>query len=242
MVYLIFSDVHSNLEALQAFFEVVEEMPHDKLVCLGDLVGYGADPNLVLELVREKTDILLAGNHDYAVCGKIKTTTFNSYAYHAALWTRKVLIYEKKKFLHSLPIYLENDGITWVHSSPFEPEKWHYLTSTKDAIKNFDVLKTNLAFMGHTHSPLVIEETEKDRARIIKGSSIKLSEDLRYLINVGSLGQPRDGDSKPCFVRFDSISRELSFHRFSYLLEETQKKILINELPPFLAQRLSQGL
>ncbi len=241
MVYLIFSDVHSNLEALQAFLKLAEEMPHDKLVCLGDIVGYGADPNPVLDLIREKVDVILAGNHDHAVCGKISASYFNPYAYHATLWTQKILSENNHEYLRSLPIYLEDDGIIWVHSSPFEPEQWHYLNSYEDALENFEALEEELCFMGHTHKPVVFEETSKNDVKLIKGSAIKLSSNSRYLINVGSLGQPRDGNPESCFTRFDSATRELSFHRLSYYLEETQRKILKNGLPPFFAERLSQG-
>ncbi len=241
MVYLIFSDVHSNLEALQAFFEIAEETPHDKLVCLGDIVGYGADPNPVLDLIREKVDIILAGNHDYAACDKISISSFNPYAYHATLWTQKALTKENHEFLRSLPIYLEDEGIIWVHSSPFEPEDWHYLNSHEDALENFEALEKELCFMGHTHKPVAFEEVSKGDIKPLKGPTIKLNSGSRYLINVGSLGQPRDRNPESCFTKFDSCARELSFHRFSYNLEETQRKILKNGLPPFLAQRLSQG-
>jgi len=241
MVYLIFSDVHSNLEALQAFFEIAEKTPHDRLVCLGDIVGYGADPNPVLDLIREKVDIILAGNHDHAVCGKISLSYFNPYAYNATLWTRKVLTEENHEFLRSLPIYLESEDIVWVHSSPFEPDQWHYLNSNEDAIDNFKVLEAELCFMGHTHKPLVFEEVSKDDVKLLKGPDIKLRDKAKHLINVGSLGQPRDGNPESCYTRFDSEARDLNFCRFSYSLEETQRKILKNGLPPFFAERLSQG-
>ncbi len=242
MIYLIFSDVHSNLEALQAFLEEAKKIPHDQLVCLGDLVGYGPDPNPVIDLIKEKVDIVLAGNHDYAVCGKIKTSNFNPYAYHATIWTRKVLSEENQAYLNSLPIFLESEGIAWAHSSPFEPNRWHYLTSKEDALENFEVLKVELCFMGHTHKPLVFKEVSKGEVELLENLDIKLSQNSRYLINVGSLGQPRDGNPEPCFIQFDSVTKELKFHRFSYLLKETQRKIHTNGLPSFLAERLSQGL
>lgn len=241
MVYLIFSDVHSNLEALQAFFEIAQKTSHDRLVCLGDIVGYGADPNPVLDLIREKVDIILVGNHDHAVCGKISASYFNPHAYNAIIWTKKVLNEENHEFLRSLPIYLESEGIIWAHSSPFEPEQWHYLNSYEDAKENFRVLKAEICFMGHTHKPLVFEEVSKDDIKLHKEPTIKLNPKNKYLINVGSLGQPRDGNPEPCYTRFDSVTGELNFFRFSYHLEETQHKILKNGLSSFFAERLSKG-
>jgi len=241
MIYLIFSDVHSNLEALQTFLEIAEEIEHDKLVCLGDLVGYGPDPNPVLDLIKKKVDIVLAGNHDYAVCRKIEVSCFNPYAYHATIWTRKVLTEENHSYLSTLPIYLESEGVFWVHSSPFEPSRWHYLNSIKDALENFGALRSKLCFMGHTHKPIVFQETSKDEVTLIKASTIEINQNYRYLINVGSLGQPRDGNPNPCFTQYNSVTNQLSFHRFSYFFQKTQRKILSNGLPSILAERLPKG-
>ena len=136
MKFIIFPDVHSNFESLQSFCHVTESILHDKKVCLGDIVGYNADPNPVVEWIRDKTDFALAGNHDYSVLNKTDVSYLNPSAYQASLLTRRNLTNSNKGFLNTLPINKEEDGIYWVHSSPFEPKKWHY-TSTKKVQKKF---------------------------------------------------------------------------------------------------------
>jgi diadenosine tetraphosphatase ApaH/serine/threonine PP2A family protein phosphatase len=243
MRYLIFSDLHSNLESLQSFSQIIETLDHDKKVFLGDLVGYGADPNACVDWVREEADIILGGNHDYAVVGKTELTYFNSEAYQACLWTRKELTQQNKDFLKGLPCEIVEDDIHWVHSSPFEPEQWHYVVSGKDGKINFDHFSTQLCFLGHSHRPVIIEQGP-DGAIADCGSPEKwdLRPDHRYIINVGSLGQPRDGNPKPAFVIYDSTKRTIEYRRYEYDFAVTQRKIIASGLPSFLAERLSVGM
>jgi diadenosine tetraphosphatase ApaH/serine/threonine PP2A family protein phosphatase len=243
MKYLIFSDLHSNLEALQAFSKIIETLDHDKKVFLGDLVGYGADPNACVEWVRDNSDIILSGNHDYAALGKTELTYFNPYAYEACLWTRKALTPENKDFLKNLPCEIVEDGIHWVHSSPFEPEEWHYVVSGADGKINFDHFSTPLCFLGHSHRPVIIEQGPDGIIQdCVSPTIMDLRPDCRYIINVGSLGQPRDGNPKPAFVIYDSTAGTLQYQRFDYDFAATQKKILDNGLPSFLADRLESGV
>lgn len=243
MRYLIFSDLHSNLESLTTFAQIIETLDHDKKVFLGDLVGYGADPNACVEWVRENADITLSGNHDYGVLGKTDLTYFNSYAYQACLWTRQKLTPENKDFLGSLPCEIVEDGIHWVHSSPYEPEQWHYVVSRVDGKINFDHFSTQLCFVGHSHRPVIIEKGPDGKVQdCVSPTTWELKPDCRYIVNVGSLGQPRDGNPKPAFVIYDSTAGTLEYQRYEYDFSATQRKILANGLPSFLADRLSKGV
>ncbi len=243
MRYLIFSDLHSNLESLNSFLQITRTLNHDKKVFLGDLVGYGADPNACVDWVREQADIILSGNHDYAVLGKTELTYFNPDAYQACLWTRKKLTQENKDFLQTLPCEIVEDGIHWVHSSPFEPEKWHYVVSSADGKINFDHFSTQLCFLGHSHRPVIIEQgADGAITDCTTPTAWKLKGDCRYIINVGSLGQPRDGNPKPAFVIFDSTVGTLEYRRYDYDFATTQRKILASGLPSFLADRLGVGM
>ena len=241
MKYIIFSDVHSNLEAVKGFSQAIEFIDHDKKVCLGDIVGYNADPNLVVEWIRDDINLVLAGNHDYAVLKKTDISRFNPAAYQACAWTRSVLKPINKEFLDTLPILKEEDGICWVHSSPFEPTEWHYVSTGQSAKTNFDYFKQTLCFLGHSHLPGIFEQNKNNRIYSLGTSKTELDPDSRYIINVGSLGQPRDGNSKPIFVVFDSLSNVVEFHRFSYDFPSTQQKIRTCGLPSYLADRLNDG-
>ncbi|MEE9259406.1 MAG: metallophosphoesterase family protein [Nitrospinaceae bacterium] len=241
MKYIIFSDVHSNLESLNAFSRIAETIDHDKKVCLGDSVGYGADPNPCVEWIRDHADLVLAGNHDYAALELTDTTYFNSYAFESCLWTQEELTEENKRFLASLPVEKEEDGVYWVHSSPFEPREWHYVRSLSDGEENFACFDQPLCFLGHSHLPLIIEKNPEGEICCYMAQKMELEDGYRYIINVGSLGQPRDGDPNPCFVIYDSEAKIVEFRRFSYDFSLTQQKILENDLPEPLALRLSYG-
>ncbi|MFQ5449164.1 MAG: metallophosphoesterase family protein [Nitrospinaceae bacterium] len=242
MRYIIFSDIHSNLESLQVFEQIVRTIRHDKKICLGDLVGYGADPNPCVEWIRENADFVIAGNHDYAVVGKTDLTYFNPYAYQACLWTRQELTRENKGFLASLPLEKEEDGVYWVHSSPREPHHWHYVITREDGEKNFDYFPTRCCFVGHSHRPLILEQGPEGEIDDYISPAWDLKNGCRYLFNVGSLGQPRDGNPDPSFVIFDSGADTIEFRRYRYDFTSTQQKIRDSGLPYPLADRLSYGL
>ena len=242
MKFIIFSDIHSNLESLQSFCRVTESVLHDKKVCLGDIVGYNADPNPVVEWVRDKTDFALAGNHDYSVLNKTDPNYLNPAAYQASLWTRRNLTNSNKDFLNTLPIEKEEDGIYWVHSSPFEPKKWHYVSTKKSAEKNFNYFDQAICFVGHSHLPGIFEKNKNNKVYSHDTTKEELDPESRYIINVGSLGQPRDGNPDPVFVFYDSVSHIVKFFRFSYDLFSTQQKIIACGLPYILADRLIKGL
>jgi len=241
MIYLIISDVHSNWESLQKFIELSESIAHDKKVCLGDIVGYNADPNPCVEWIRDHVDIVLAGNHDYGVLNKTDISYFNSAARTACLWTREALTEENAEFLNSLSNAREQDGVTWVHSSPFEPDEWHYVNNQYDGEENFPHFTTQCCFLGHSHKPVILERRPEGQVEPIFDSKYTLKPECRYIINVGSLGQPRDGNPDPAFVIFDSEAQTVETRRFSYNIALTQEKIKSQGLPPVLAERLDVG-
>ncbi|MEK9628804.1 MAG: metallophosphoesterase family protein [Nitrospinota bacterium] len=241
MRYIVFSDLHSNLEALNQFEKEIAGIPHDRLVCLGDIVGYGADPNACVDWVRKYADFTLAGNHDFAVVEKTDTSYFNPYALEACEWTQKKLTAENKKFLESLPMGKEEDGIYWVHASPYQPKRWHYISNKRGAKKHFDSFDAHICFVGHSHHPVILEQTPEGEINDYVSDSWDIEAENRYIFNDGSLGQPRDGNPKPTFILYDSDNRTVEFKRFDYDLTGAQNKILKNGLPAYLANRLSLG-
>ena len=241
MRYIIFSDLHSNLEALNQFQKEIETIAYDKLVCLGDIVGYGADPNPCVQWVREKADFTIAGNHDWAAVEKTDTTYFNSYAYESCLWTREKLTEENKNFLRSLPLDHEEGGVYWVHASPFEPEAWHYVTSKTGAKRYFRHFEAPICFVGHSHRPVILEQTADGEVNDYVSEFWDIEPEHRYIFNDGSLGQPRDGNPDPSFMIYDSEGKTVKVCRFEYDLNSAQDKIRENGLPVYLAERLAQG-
>ena len=241
MKFIIFSDIHSNLEAIKSFSLKIDGFPHDKKVCLGDIVGYNADPNPVVEWVKDEADLVLAGNHDWCVLNPKESSDLNPSAYQACAWTRRNLTKSNLKFLDTLPVEKEDDCFYWVHSSPFEPKKWHYVSTIKSAEQNFNFFKQNICFLGHSHLPAIFEKNKNGEVCLHDSSKMILDPESRYIINVGSLGQPRDGNPNPVFVTYDSVSYVLEFHRFSYDSASTQQKIIASGLPSTLADRLNFG-
>ncbi len=242
MIYVIFSDLHSNLEALNRFQMVLKDIPHDKLICLGDSIGYGANPNECVDWIRENADLALAGNHDYAVLGKTDLRYFNPYAYKACLWTQKQLSAENREYLEGLVAIQEFDGMCLAHSSPYEPYNWHYIVSSFDGLVNFENFQTPVCFVGHSHRPVVLSQSADESVNDSYPQKMTMELGFRYIVNVGSLGQPRDGNPLACFVEYDSESGVMEFHRLAYDIESCQQKILQEGLPVYLAERLREGL
>jgi predicted phosphodiesterase len=238
--YAVISDVHANLEALQAVLKEIERERVDSILFLGDSVGYGPDPNECTEIVRDRTDVFIAGNHDRAAAGMNNITNFNPFAMVAIEWTGKVLTYENRDFLKGLPLTkeLKDDDIFLVHGSPKEPHKWHYLRSEYDAQDNFPYFREKMCFVGHSHAPFIIEYTAKGRTAFHYNHTT-IKEKSRYIINAGSIGQPRDGnpDAAYALLRDDTIE----INRVSYDILVTQKKMKKAGLPSYLINRLSEG-
>lgn len=234
----VISDIHSNLAALRTALDIIKKENVDKIVCLGDIVGYGPRPNECIDLIRKHCQVSLMGNHDHAVLGLTDTYYFNQYAREAVNWTRRTLTLNNRAYLESLPFSHHENEILYVHSTPIHPEEWHYILSDYEAKQYLDTLKQRICFVGHSHIPLIFTT---DRGSFYKEEIELDSHNQKYIINVGSIGQPRDGDPRLCFVILDTKSGQLRFIRSDYPIDETYNEIMENQLPPFLAMRLRAG-
>jgi predicted phosphodiesterase len=241
MPYLVLSDIHSNLPALEAVLAEVDLAHIDEVLCLGDLVGYGPNPDECIARLRELPLRCVAGNHDWAAIGKMDTAEFNPAAREACQWTTKELTAENRAYLESLPETLVQDNYTLVHGSLRAPI-WEYVTHPLVAQRSFELLNTQLCFHGHTHVPVIFrEEGPHPQAYILPpGQRINLDTN-RYMINTGSVGQPRDGDPRASYLLFDSREATVEHRRVDYPVEETQKSMKKKGLPESLITRLSYG-
>lgn len=241
MKYAIISDIHGNLEAFQkVLLEIRAYKEIDKVVCLGDIVGYGADPQRCIDLTRGISDIIIAGNHDYAAVGKTDVTFFNPTAREAAIWTGEVLKVDYINFLKNLPLLSTSENIHFAHGSLHNPGDWRYLLSIPQTYIDFQEMEHDVLFIGHSHIP-VIFENNNDSVRIITDYEVKLDLNAKYIINPGSIGQPRDFDPRASFAIFDSEESYLKIIRIEYNIKEAQRKIREAGLPLILAERLSYG-
>jgi diadenosine tetraphosphatase ApaH/serine/threonine PP2A family protein phosphatase len=249
---LLLSDIHSNLEALEACLDAAPE--HDSVANLGDVVGYGASPNQVIELVREMAQINVRGNHDRCCSGREDITNFNPVAEAAAMWTRGELSDNNLDWLSELPSGPVRDstwaGAQFVHGSPLGEDD--YITSEPGARAALEVSSFHVTFFGHTHVqcafvwPRMAAETlpmerlnSASRAQVFR---LKLNPEKRYLINPGSVGQPRDRDRRAAFALYDGKKHEIRFYRVPYDIKRAQERILQAGLPQMLASRLEDGL
>lgn len=242
MIYGVISDIHGNLEALLATLESIKSYKKkiDKIICLGDIVGYGADPGECIRITREISDVILAGNHDFAVCEQTSIEAFNAYARAAVLWSRDALNEDEINFLRDLPLIYGEKSTDFVHSSLHRPESWRYLSGTPDTYIDFQIMEKNVLFVGHTHIP-VIFENEGMEVKRLNSSELFLNPNKKYIINPGSVGQPRDRDQRASFSIFDLENKSIETIRVEYDIKEAQRKILNAGLPEVLANRLSYG-
>jgi predicted phosphodiesterase len=249
MRILLLSDIHSNLEALQAC--LADSPAHDVLVNLGDIVGYGASPNEVIECSRESGKLFVRGNHDKAACGLMEVVDFNPVAGMAALWTREHLTPKNLEWLRQLPqgplrVDEELDA-QFVHGSPIDEDE--YLVTMRDALEPLSYSSVALTFFGHTHiqggfcknsdqGVLQPAYRSHDKREVYE---VTLNPETQYLINPGSVGQPRDSDWRAAFALFDTEAYAITFYRVPYDLQRAQQRILDANLPHRLAQRLALG-
>jgi diadenosine tetraphosphatase ApaH/serine/threonine PP2A family protein phosphatase len=228
----IISDIHSNIEALTQAFSVIDQRGVDAIYCLGDIVGYGANPNECLDLVRERASLCVLGNHDLASIDPVNAEYFSRPGRVAIEWTHTVLTAENVKFVSSLPYTASADTCTLVHASPLDPEQWQYVLSLQIAKAQFPEFKTQLCFIGHTHVPAVCGEDLR---------TFTLKKEKRFLVNVGSVGQPRDGNPQLSFGLLDTEAWKYENVRASYDIDKAAQAIRSQGLPSALATRLYQG-
>ncbi|MGD9714366.1 MAG: metallophosphoesterase [Thermomicrobiales bacterium] len=250
MRLLLLSDIHANLEALEACLEAAPA--HDLVANLGDLVGYGASPNEVVARARKLGTFFLRGNHDRASSGLSSLENFNSLAAIADLWTRTMLTIESRDWLRTLPVGPERmpglENASFVHSSPLQEDD--YILALADAMEPLRRASVPITFIGHTHMQggfsLVNREgaafrPEYARRKDRETFEMKLKPGTRYIINPGSVGQPRDSDWRAAFAVFDSEAYSVTYCRVPYAIEKAQKRILDADLPEHLASRLAVG-
>ena len=229
----ILSDIHSNLQALTTALKFIDDNGVDEIYCLGDIVGYGGNPNECVELVRARANLTVLGNHDRAAIDPSEADYFTKPGKIAAAWTHKTLTSENLAFLKSLPLITTTPLSTLAHASPQQPENWIYVLSLPVAERQFKHFSTKLCFIGHSHVPVVCGEDLKTFA-FRKG--------VRYLINVGSTGQPRDGNPRLSFGLLDSDVWSYHNIRLEYDAESAAKQIEQVGLPSVLGKRLLQGI
>lgn len=237
LLYGVIGDIHSNYEALTAVVHELHRERVDRILCTGDIVGYAAEPIQCIDLIRELNCIVVAGNHDYAAVGKFPAGYFHADARTAILWTAKQLPVDCRDFLKRLPLVVELNDITLVHASLNHPEFFDYITTGAEAQLNFDLLKTRICFYGHSHVPLAIF-WEGGNIRVDKGGAFELNNAEKSLINVGSVGQPRDWDIRASYAIYDDEKNAVQIKRVKYNIHDAVNKIYKAGLPEINALRL----
>lgn len=237
----VFSDIHANLPALESVLEDIDASNVDFIVCCGDVVGYGAHPNECVELLRRRNIPTIAGNHDYAALSLIDITYFNEIAKRSIQWTRQVLTPDNVEFLRNLPLSIEAADMLFVHASPRSPEAWNYVITLGDARQSFRAFGQRICFIGHSHTPFVVENCDGNLS-CPTAPLVELKPSCRYLVNVGSVGQPRDRNPEACYAIYDREVGSVEIRRTSYDRDRAQKAILEAGLPPELAERLNFGM
>jgi len=244
MRYAIIADIHSNLAAFNAVLNDIERRGGmDEIWCLGDIVGYGPDPQECIELLQQYNHVCVAGNHDLAAIGKIDTSEFNPDAAAASHWTTKQLSAVDKNYLENLPLVSEKDNFTLVHGSPREPI-WEYLLSISGAKESFNHFQTQFCLVGHSHVPLIFRYGMTGGCSYSPFSinvGLFLGKD-RLIINPGGVGQPRDGDPRASYAMYDTEARMVKLYRVSYDVNTTQNRMVKHNLPMRLVARLSYGM
>jgi diadenosine tetraphosphatase ApaH/serine/threonine PP2A family protein phosphatase len=240
MITALISDIHGNLEALEAVLTELGRRRPDRVFCLGDIVGYGASPNECLNHVRERCSLVLLGNHDAAASGGPEAARFNIYARVAAEWTSKTLTRDNREYLQRLPLTSSQGSTFLVHASPACPRDWEYLLDRFDAEPQFHYFEEPVCFIGHTHQP-AIYMADPGGCKSLPLSTSALDPTRRYIVNVGSVGQPRDHDPRACFLLHDESAGTIEYVRIAYDVEAAQAKIRAAQLPEVLAARLATG-
>ena len=246
MRYLVLTDIHANLEALEACLADARPRTFDQTLVLGDLVGYGGDPNAVVERIQSLNPAaIVRGNHDKVACGLEQAEGFNAVAKSAAKWTLDVLTPAHREWLAALPEGpIDVDDVVEIcHGSPFDEDA--YIFDELDAVRALKVSNRQLCLFGHTHYPVTFELSTDSLDSMGSASApqmqVQMKEGCKYLINPGSVGQPRDGDPRAGYAIVDTTRRRVELYRTRYSVEDAQTKVMKAGLPDVLAQRLAVG-
>jgi len=242
MRYAVLGDIHGNWDALRAVLSDLEAQRIDRRLCVGDIVGYGAEPKKCVNSLREMKFDCVAGNHDHAAIGRLDVSCFNLHARQAVEWTRLHIPIAHAEFLSELPLVGQIDGLTLAHGSVHQPERFGYIETVFAAQLSFHAMATPVAFLGHSHVPIAFLESEgQDSVTYTQSTEIELRHVPKAIINVGSVGQPRDDDPRACYAVYDSDVQAVEIRRIEYDIESAQAKIRKAGLPDVLADRLALG-
>jgi diadenosine tetraphosphatase ApaH/serine/threonine PP2A family protein phosphatase len=238
--YGVLGDIHSNVDALDAVLDALRPEKVDAVLCTGDIVGYGAAPRECVARVRELAPrVFVAGNHDWAAAGRLSLGYFNHYAREAILWTRSALPPEDLAYLGERDVLAKEGDVTVAHGTVHDPELFDYLQTPYDAHLSFSVLTTSVAFLGHSHIPVTF--LSGPSITYVVGEEIALEKSAQALVNVGSVGQPRDEDPRASFGIYDDVTRVVRIRRVEYDVEAAIARIEDAGLPRFLGERLRIG-
>lgn len=266
MKFAIISDIHSNLEAYCEVLSSLKKEPHlDRLVILGDIVGYGANPNECVEITRVLSGIggklsfdmdydddflilsdcqvdVISGNHDWAVIGKLEKSYFNKDARRSISWTDRKLSTTNSAYLESIPLTLEEDDIVFTHSSTVEPQRFKYILNDRDAEMAIDSTSKRLVFVGHSHIPNIFIFDGRVKPGGDEIFDVEIADDEQAVINVGSVGQPRDSDPRASYCIYDKETGEIKIERIEYDYDTASEKILKTRLPRRYGERILWGI
>ena len=241
MRYAVISDIHGNLEAFESVLDAISKERVDSYLFVGDIIGYGADPKGCIKMLKSLDPaVAIAGNHEWGVIDKLDVSYFNDTARNAILWTKKALDNSEIEYLRSFPLAYEDEKITLVHGTLNMPEEFYYILDTEDAYVTLSQMKSRLCFVGHSHVPGIFA-SDHTKVEYFERTDVKMDGERRYLVNVGSVGQPRDGNPAAAFAIYDDEELAIEIKRVDYDVKKAQDKILKAGLPAELAQRLSEG-
>ncbi|UCD16437.1 MAG: metallophosphoesterase family protein [Candidatus Zixiibacteriota bacterium] len=238
----IISDVHANQEALEKVLRDIEQQGAEAIHFLGDAVGYGCNPDECVSLIAKHCDIKLLGNHDYVALGLESTESFNQAAQDSLNWTQARIKQRTVETMSDFEITASYLDYYLVHATPEEPDRWQYLFDAGQAQEQFEHFSQSVCFVGHSHFPAIFVLGNDGIVSMHFKNKLVWRQEKRYIINVGSVGQPRDKDNRACYVIADSDSREVRFRRVQYDIDKTQKKMRKARLPEFLIERLAAGV
>lgn len=244
MRYAILGDIHSNLTALETVMRHIRADGADRVVSVGDVVGYGAAPVECLQIVREAGMVVVKGNHDAACVGQLDTTFFNPFAREAVAWTRAQVGEADMEWLASLPYVADLGECVVSHGTLAQPERFDYIQTIEDADPSFAELRSRVCFIGHTHVPVTLWRTrdDPDHTRFSTAAEVSLAQVTRSICNVGSVGQPRDEDPRTGYALYDSEEEMVWIRRLEYDIQLESNRIQAAGLPPMLAHRLHLGV
>jgi len=241
MRYAILSDIHGNLEAFQAVLNALSEERIDSCLFLGDVLGYGADPKECIKLLKLLNPVVsIAGNHEWGVLDKTDILYFNDVAKEAILWTKKAIDNDDIEYIKSFSLVYEDEKMTLVHGTLNMPEEFYYIFDVEDAYVTMSQMKNALCFVGHSHVPGIFA-SDHTKVEYLEKMDIRVDYERRYLINIGSIGQPRDGDPRASFAIYDDEEFKIEIKRTEYDIRKAQEKIIKAGLPSQLAERLAEG-